>query len=251
MINLNINFPAEDVANINRMLFRYAEHFRGDVKKTLNRTMVKIITALRAKNTTMISGEKRQIVQHTTKSKFEKNTRYARNMRQQQHIDDYYSKKRGVDVSQMRVAKYAIERYTQKGIKYFPLFKQGGGQDMKSVADAKNEASSVYPKQYFIKKPYGKQGLAMSSWAWMLKKLGTQSAATQNEISGGVSVSKSDLISGGMQDYTITAHNRLNYIRKATKANISTAMARAATMMRKDMERSKRGPAQSAGRAAA
>jgi hypothetical protein len=172
-------------------------------------------------------------------------------MRQQQHIDDYYAKKRGVDVSQMRVAKYAIERYTQNGIKYFPLFYRASRRDMMSISDAKSEAGSIYPKQYYIRKPYGKQGLAMSSWAWMLKKLDMQSPSSGSGLSGAVSVSKSDLISGGMQDYTITGHNRLNYIRKATKANISTAMARAATMMRKDMERSKRNAAQAAGRAAA
>jgi hypothetical protein len=63
-------------------------------------------------------------------------------------------------------------------------------------------------------------------------------------------VKKIEQVSNGVLQFGISATNRLSYIRKAMKANITTALARASTMMRKQMERNKRDAAQAIGRAA-
>ena len=126
-------------------------------------------------------------------------------------------------------------------MKYAQLF----GVD--KVGEAKTVAELMYPKQYNI----SRRGLARSSWAWMLKQLGKTSTAEQAEIGGAVSVSRDAINTGGMENYTIDASNKLNYIRKATKENISSALNRASKMMLDEIEGHKKGAAAKAGRVAA
>lgn len=245
MIDVTIDVPASDVERMNAVLTQYANHFKGNIPKTVEKTMVKIIVALRAANTTMRSKDSRKIVQKTTKSK------YGEASRRLEHIAEYYARKKGIPFVPTRSSKFAIERFTQNGVKYIPLFHRASGRDMNDLADAKGEAIFFYPKSYWIKKPYGKQGLAQSSWAWMLKKLGKTALAEQAEVNSTVSVDTSNRISGGVQAYQITASNRLPYIRHALKANVSSALARASKMMIDEIEGHKKGAAQAAGRAAA
>jgi hypothetical protein len=116
----------------------------------------------------------------------------------------------------------------------------------KSMAQAVQVASRFMPNQYNIKK----SGLARSSWGWILKQMGKSGAIEQRQIAGTTDVKKIEQVSNGVLQFGISATNRLSYIRKAMKANITTALARASTMMRKQMERNKRDAAQAIGRAA-
>lgn len=245
MIDVDINVPAADVHRMNEILTRYADHFKGNIPKTVEKTMVKIIVALRAANTTMRSKDARKVVQKTTQSK------YGVYTRRQAHIAEYYARKKGIPFTPTRDAKFAIERLTQRGVKYIPLFYRASGRDMKDIDDAKGEAITFYPKSYWIKKPYGKQGLAQSSWSWMLKKLNKSALAEQAEVSSAFSVDTSNRIAGGVQSFQITASNKLNYIRHALKANVSSAIARASKMMIDEIEGHKKGAARAVRRAAA
>lgn len=253
MISATINFPKEDIDNIQKMLFRYADHLKGNIPKTVEKTMVKIIVALRAANSTMISGKVRKIVTNPNKYRGGKKST-SRFMRAHDHIQDYYeahpgAKKTGRKQSWLPKmkdlergslpAKLAIMRYTQRrGIKYFQIF----GVD--KVADAKAHAELLYPKQYNI----SRRGLARSSWSWILKQLGKSATAEQEEINGAVNVSKQSGATGGYENFSITAHNKLNYIKKATKANVSTALSRASKMMQSEIEGHKKSAAAAVGR---
>jgi hypothetical protein len=216
MINATIDFPKEDITALQQMMFRYSAHFNGNAKKTVEGTMVKIITALRADNSTMKSKPTRKIVDwHIPK--------------QLAHGDRKY----------IPETRYAIEVFSQKGKRMIPV-------RAKSKAQAKQIASRFMPNQYNIKK----SGLARSSWGWILKQMGKSGAIEQRQIAGTTDVKKIEQVSNGVLQFGISATNRLSYIRKAMKANITTALARASTMMRKQMERNKRDAAQAIGRAA-
>ena len=80
--------------------------------------------------------------------------------------------------------------------------------------------------------------------------MGKSGAIEQRQIARTTDVKKSEQVSNGVLQFGISATNRLSYIRKAMKENITTALARAATMMRKQMERNKRDASQAIGRAA-
>jgi hypothetical protein len=216
MINATIDFPKEDITALQQMMFRYSAHFNGNAKKTVEGTMVKIIAALRADNSTMKSKPRRKIVDwHIPK--------------QLAHGDRKY----------IPETRYAIEVFSQKGKRMIPV-------RAKSMAQAKQIASRFMPNQYNIKK----SGLARSSWGWILKQMGKSGAIEQRQIAGTTDVKKIEQVSNGVLQFGISATNRLSYIRKAMKENITTALARASTMMRKQMERNKRDAAQAIGRAA-
>ena len=216
MINATIDFPKEDITAIQQMMYRYAAHFNGNAKKTVEGTMVKIITALRAANSTMKSKPVRKIVDwHIPK--------------QLAHGDRKY----------IPETRFAIEAYSQKKKRMIPV-------RAKSKAQAVQVASRFMPNQYNIKK----SGLARSSWGWILKQMGKSGAIEQRQIAGTTEVKKVEQVSNGVLQFGIGVTNRLSYIRKAMKANITTALARAATMMRTQMERNKRDAAQAVGRAA-
>jgi hypothetical protein len=216
MISATIDFPKEDITALQQMMYRYSAHFNGNAKKTVEGTMVKIITALRADNSTMKSKPARKIVDwHIPK--------------QLAHGDRKY----------IPETRYAIEVFSQKGKRMIPV-------RAKSMSQAKQIASRFMPNQYNIKK----SGLARSSWGWILKQMGKSGAIEQRQISGATDYKPTESISNGVLSYGISVTNRLSYIRKAMKANITTALARASTMMRKQMERNKRDAAQAIGRAA-
>jgi hypothetical protein len=216
MISATIDFPKEDITALQQMMYRYSAHFNGNAKKTVEGTMVKIITALRADNSTMKSKPTRKIVDwHIPK--------------QLAHGDRKY----------IPETRYAIEVFSQKGKRMIPV-------RAKSMSQAKQIASRFMPNQYNIKK----SGLARSSWGWILKQMGKSGAIEQRQIAGTTDVKKIEQVSNGVLQFGISATNRLSYIRKAMKANITTALARASTMMRKQMERNKRDAAQAIGRAA-
>ena len=216
MISATIDFPKEDITALQQMMYRYSAHFNGNAKKTVEGTMVKIITALRADNSTMKSKPTRKIVDwHIPK--------------QLAHGDRKY----------IPETRYAIEVFSQKGKRMIPV-------RAKSMAQAVQVASRFMPNQYNIKK----SGLARSSWGWILKQMGKSGAIEQRQIAGTTDVKKIEQVSNGVLQFGISATNRLSYIRKAMKANITTALARASTMMRKQMERNKRDAAQAIGRAA-
>jgi hypothetical protein len=217
MINATIDFPKEDITALQQMMFRYSEHFNGNAKKTVEATMVKIITALRAANSTKKSKPTRKIIDWHIP-------------RQLAHGDRKY----------IPESRYAIEVFTQKGKRMVPI------RSAKSKSQATQIASRFMANQYNIKK----SGLARSSWSWILKQMGKSGAIEQRQITGTTEVKKVEQVSGGVLQFGINATNRLSYIRKAMKANITTALARASTMMRKQMERNKRDAAQAIGRAA-
>jgi hypothetical protein len=141
-----------------------------------------------------------------------------------------------------RPAKLAIEIYTQRrGMKYAQIF----GID--KVGDAKTVAQLMMPKQYNITR----RGLARSSWGWMLRQLKKTASTEQPEINGTVMISRSNISVAGKDNIIIEATNKLNYIRKATKANISTVLARASRMMIDEIEGHTKGAAARAGLRAA
>lgn len=253
MIAVTIDVPQADVDRMNATLTRYAEYFKGNMPKTLEKTMVKIITALRAGNTTIVSDKVRKIVPFR---KFAKNSG-DKFLRAHDHIRDNYINKPSANKTghkaawlpplkalgkDGRTATLAIERYTQsKGIKYTPITAAS------KVGDAKAIAQFVYPRIYNITR----RGLARSSWGWMLRQLRKSVTTDQPEIDGTVSVSRSNISMAGQDNIVIEATNKLNYIRKATKANISTVLARASRMMIDEIEGHKKGAASRAGPRAA
>ena len=254
MIELSIDVPKGDIAELSAMFARYVEHYNGDVTKAVERTMVKLVVALRA--STIKSKKVRKIVPY--KKRFNEAQGRDKFFKAHEAIQEWYKQnpqarhtsKQG-DQKWLprlkdlqggnRFAKLAIEKFTQRaGIKYLPM------TGASKVSEAKELATTKYRSQYEIKR----RGLSYSSWGWIMRKLGKATPTELAEYSGAVSVNKSDYDSGGVRDFRMEAANMLNWIRKATKANISSVTSRAATMMRKEMERSIAESAKRAGRAA-
>lgn len=252
MIELSIDVPRSDIEDLSAMFGRYVAHYNGNITKAVEKTMVKLVVALRA--STIKSKKVRKIVPY--RKRFDESQGRDKFFKAHEAIQEWYKKHptarhtgRQGDQKWLprlkdlhggnRFAKLAIERYTQRmGVKYQPIL------GATKVGEAKAIAAEKYKKQYEIKR----RGLSYSSWGWIMRKLGKASPTELAEYSGAVSVSKTDQEAAGVRDFRIEAANMLNWIRKATKANVSSVTSRAATMMRKEMERAVQSSVNRAGR---
>lgn len=222
MIAVNMYIPASDIAAMRDTFARYVQWFRKGPEEAVKKTCVYIVRSLRAD--TKLSPKHRRVVRNPN---FVKPT--SKRARQLQHIKAYYA---GKGKGQFKDSaeyfnRYAIERLTQKkGIRYTPIPTLG------NMAEARAYAQSTMLDQYLIKK----RGLAKSSWGWMLGKLGNrQSGDTQQPISGTTEVS-SGTTGGAFDTYFMDLINRLSYIRRATKTNVSSVIGRAQRAMKDEME---------------
>jgi hypothetical protein len=221
MIGINIDVPESDLAAMRETFRRYVQWFRKGPSEAIKKTCVYVVRSLRAD--TKRSPERRKVVRNPDYTK-----PTSRRARQLQHIRAYYAGKgqaAPADTAQY-FNRYAIERKTQrKGTRYTPIPTIG------DIAEARRYAQSSMLDQLTIKR----RGLAKSSWGWMLGKLGKRDGVEQQAIGGTTEVT-SGVTEGAVEIHFTDLINRLSYIRKATKVNVSSVIGRAQRAMRDEME---------------
>jgi hypothetical protein len=157
-----------------------------------------------------------------------------------------------------RMAPYGVFKYSQRRGKYFApirgtgeygaairylnrnkvLMRVRGQWEVFTRQEMESMQLSSHTLQNHPKRKIGRSGLAKSSWAWLLGKLGAMSASNQSEIRGSTTVEK---VAGDASNayWGIISTNRLGYIRKALiggRQSLSTVISRATGMMRYDMK---------------
>jgi hypothetical protein len=224
MIDVNITVPASDVAAIQATFNKYVAWFNKGPKEAVKKTCVYIVRSLRA--STKIGAKVRRIV---------KNPDYAKTgskrERQLMHIAEWNAAHgRPVRMPQA-FQKYAIQRYWQGGIDHRAVNGNTSAEARTAAAaldTLKGDRSNIYR--------IAKRGLAKASWGWMLGKLGKRSAPSEDRISERVGLTQVTESTGSDLFVFIDIANKLKYIRKATKANVGSVIARANRAMIDEME---------------
>lgn len=251
MIEVSIDVPKADIDALEQTFTRYAKHFNLSIPKAIEKTAVKIITALRAR--TVRSKEHRRIVRNPLRRSWDKM------MRRHEHIQQYYrehpetrhTSRQGDQLNKgLRTLKelrkvgqapypYAIEYFSRRGMRFWSI----PNYNIPSMAAAKQWAAVNLTERYKIKR----RGLARSSWAWMMKQLGKQATAEQTEVNGAVEVRKFALGAGDGITY-VEMRDMLRYIRKATsKGDVTTAISSANKMLEHEIKRDIERAAQASG----
>jgi hypothetical protein len=226
VIALNIDVPQADMETMRQTFARYVAWFRKGPEEAVKKTCVYVVRSLRAD--TNLSAKHRRVVRNPNYINVKSRRAQNKRLRQLAHIKAWYES-RGqsapTDTAEY-FNRYAIERLTQRqGARYTPVFGAG------SIAEAKRIAQASMSHQYMIKR----RGLAKASWGWMLGKLGKQTSTEQAQISGATEVS-SGTTGGAFETYFVDLVNKLAYIRKASKASISSVIGRAQRAMVDEME---------------
>jgi hypothetical protein len=238
VIEVDIVVPASDVAALQETLQKYAAWFSKGPKEAIKKACVYIVRSLSA--STKISAKTRRVV---------RNPQYAKagskRARQLMHIADW-NKEHGKPYRMPNTyQKWAIQRLTQRG----SIYHKPVNGDTHSEALTSARQSDVFKPYSFTLR---RRGLAKSSWGWMLGKIGKKGAAPSvamiAERAGLTQVTESP--ETALFQY-VEMTNKLSYIRKATKPNVGSIMARANRAIIDEMEgHSKRAKAAAGLRAA-
>lgn len=230
MSDVSIQFTPGSLARLRRSAMARSRLLNEDTRKTLVKTSLKVLTALRA--SARVSKPKRNVVKNPH---FKKPT--SKRARQLHHIQKWYVEhgKAAPGDTADYFNRFAIERLTQnKGTRYLPIPLAG------KISEAKQQAERDMPEKYLLNKPHGKRGLARASFTWMMGKLGAGGGAEHPEISGVSSVVKSQRTDGAGMVLAIRMQNKLGYIMKALQGgrrDVKTALDRARAMLMSDARR--------------
>lgn len=232
MLQFNLDVPESDIVRLRETMARYVTFLKGDAPKAVNRVAVKIALALRASTKgTRQPPKKRPVVPNPLYTAGAKSG--GKRDRMKEHISDYYTtvlKRPELDLvsftdKSMRFkAKKAVYRIRNKKRIFMPVY------------DNTKRAAVTSPLR-LIKK----RGLADASWFWMLGRIGAnkgKAPAVGVTEKGRVAFATPE---GSADNYAITLENKLKHIRDAFFTSgdsaVSGVVARATTMMRKEMER--------------
>lgn len=248
MKDLDIDFVQGSFDKLRRSAEKRSRLLNEDIKKTLTKTSLKVLTALRA--SARKSKEFRRIVRNKASgSKRSVNRLLRRHGHIQQwyqdHPDARHTSRQGDQLNKglprmkdiwdgsAKDAKYAIEKWRQR--KSVLLIRISGAQ---SVKEAKEVARQKMLRQYKIMR----RGLAKSSFTWMMGKLGPRSGSQdmQPEIPGATSVRKTATPTGGAWRLSIKMLNEISYILTSLsggRRDVHTALERARSMLVYDTKR--------------
>jgi hypothetical protein len=229
MIAVNIDFPQADINAMNEAFKRYVDYYKGNIPKTVEKTCVQIIKALRG--STKVSPKIRPLVRNPLNLKGLDLRRAVWGVNKYKNGMPYFSPIAGS-------GEYGKIRYrSKKSLTVMEWDKQTGKRQKVNITNADLEMagrSDLMLKNH-PKRKINRSGLAKSSWGWMLGKLGKAAAFNQPEISGSTTVEKINNAMSGI--FAISLTDKLKYIRKSmTGGNpVASALSRATNMMRYDM----------------
>jgi hypothetical protein len=224
MIGINIELPERDRAEVGAMVRRFVAFYRGDMGRAVEKTMVRIISALREK--TKVSAKIRKIVRNPdprAKTDARRAPFGVMKYSNKRTPREYFSPIRGT-------GEYgAAIRYMGRNK---VLMRVRGGWEVFTRAELESMNMSSRTIQNHPKRIIGRSGLAKDSWGWMLGQLGASAALKFTPNNEAVKVTRTTTDN----DVSITADNKLKYIRAALKPGaISTVMQRAKQQMMWDL----------------
>lgn len=233
-MNMNIKFSPGTFDRLRRSAQARSRVLNEDMRKTLIKTSMKVLVALRA--SAKVSPKKRDL--YETKAMSMDNR--FRHTRMQDHIQDWY-KQHGAPKKKtgrtLHPSQYTSKAERSEDFKFAAIKRRFAGEyklfPMRGVEKVSEAEKS---KKLIIKK----QGLARSSFTWMMGKLGSGMAsgtAKQREITGVTNVAKGSTQSAGSTRLFIKMVNELGYIISSLqggKKDVSSALERARNMLRSE-----------------
>jgi hypothetical protein len=217
MIGLNIEIPAQDVAEVDSMLKDYVRFYKGNIAKAVEKTMVRIISALRAG--TKVSSKKRPLVRNPD-PRAKKDARKA-----EWGVYKYYQSMPRKFAPIKGTGEYGRLKYIGK------KWIRGTDGELYPVREVAESNPGILIQNH-KRRIINRSGLAKASWGWMLGQLGASAAAGFKPINGAVYVTRTNTET----DVSITAENELKYIQKAIRPGaLRTVMQRARNQMKWDM----------------
>lgn len=238
MTDVSIEFSKGSFDRLRRSAQARSRVLNEDMSKTLVKTTLKVLVALRA--TAKKSPKKRDLYETRAMSM---DNRF-RHTRMQDHIQDWY-KQHGVRKKTGRTlppSQYTSKDERNDEFKFAAIKRRFVGEyKLFPMPGVEKESEAKKSKKLLIKK----RGLAVSSFTWMMGKLGAGGSAeiSQNDVKGGqsaIDVIKGSTQQQGSTSLSIKLSNRLNYIissLRGGKRDISTAMDRAREMLMSDTRR--------------
>lgn len=201
-MSVTMQFIPGSLERFRRSMQARSKLLHEDQKVVLTKASIKALTALRA--SAEKSGRKREIIKNPDRT-IEKATQHGRH--------------------KSRHPKWAIHILSQKKETYLPV------RGARTMADAKLHPAANIKNQ----------GLAKSSFTWMMGKLGSKQGGGISEMFGVTSVDKVTKFEGLTMFLKIRMVNKLNYIQKAFKMGgdqaVASALARAREMLNSDTRR--------------
>jgi hypothetical protein len=235
MTAVSIEFSKGSFDRLRRSAQARSRVLNEDMRTTLTKTSLKVLTALRA--SARKSPPKRK-VQEIVRGFF-RQTGESRSARMQDRIQAWYemhpeSRKTG---ERRKLAGY-IPISERRGEYKFAAIKtrKPGEAIIMPIYGATKKSEANKSKKRIIKKA----GLAKSSFTWMMGKLGSGGSAPQSEISGVTGVTKTASTTDGSTTLSVKMRNDLKYILSALqggKRDVSTALDRAREMLMSDTRR--------------
>ena len=231
MSELSIAFSPGSMEKLKRSADKRSKLLNEDVRKTLVKTSVQVIKALRA--SARVSPEKRKVekvrpdigaIQHSVRLQYKIKQWYQAHgtparRRPNSHPAGY------IPFKDRHAATFAAIKSRKPGErKELPIFK---------ATDLKEAKLSPLRN---IEKP----GLARDSFRWMLGKLGNGESAPNKEKPGITSVTKSEKSDQSGTKLSVSLTNRLRYILSALsggRRDVATALERARSLLVYDTKR--------------
>jgi hypothetical protein len=234
MTDIAIEFSKGSFDRLRRSAQARSRVLNEDMRVTLKKTSLKVLVALRA--STRKSPKKRQLYEAGEMSMSDR----FRHTRMQDKIQDWY-KQHGAPKTKsgrhLPTSVYTSKAQRNEDFKFAAIKQRYPGEHkLLPIFGAEKKAEAKKSKKLTIKK----QGLARSSFTWMMGALGSGGSAQQPEISGVTSVTKGATQAEGSTRLSVKMSNRLKYVLSALKGgkrDVSTALDRAREMLMSDTRR--------------
>lgn len=232
MMDVSIEFAQGSFDRLRRSAQARSRVLNEDMRKTLTKTSLKVLVALRASAKT---SPKKRPVQEARQFYFygEK----EKSARMQERIKTWYAQHSPASKTGRHLSGYVSASQRKGGYQFVAVKSRKRGEHVLLPiygATKKSEANKS-PKRIIRK-----QGLARSSFTWMMGALGGGGSSQQPEIPGVTSVTKGATQSKTSSTLSVKMSNRLNYILSALKGgkrDVSTALDRARAMLMSDTRR--------------
>lgn len=234
MTDVALQFAPGSFDKLRRSVEKRSRLLNEDIRKTLIKTSVKILTALRA--SAKVSPAKRDLYEARAMSL---DTRF-KHTRMQNKIQDWYKTHGPARNKTGRQLPPSV--YTKKGertgdFKFAAIKRRYAGEyKLFPMNGVEKEAVAKKSTKLIIKK----RGIAKSSFTWMMGKLGAGGSAQQKEEPGATSVQKSSRTEGNSTVLSINLLNQIKYILTALrggKKDAFSALQRARSMLVYDTKR--------------
>lgn len=244
MIGIDIAVPQRDLDNMSAAFKRFVTHFRGNVPKAVEKTLVQIIKSL--SGSTKVSAKIRPIVKNPdprAKTDARRAPFGVYKYSNKKEPRKYFSPIRGTGEYGAAIRYVGRDKI---------LVRVRGGWETYTRAEFESMNLGSRTLQNHPKRKIGRSGVAKASWVWMLGKLGASATTSHQVIPGTTAVTRIET-GGAFELFALLAENKLRYIRRALhgREDVSTVIQRATNNMRSMMGELPRKSAASAGLRAA